>query len=550
MSNFKTIIPLSLIKGKDPQGNQIMKMRGVASTPSLDSDGENLDPKGFDTSYFLKYGFMNWNHQTNTDPLSIVGRPYSATVNPLNELIIDFSLFSKSQKAKEVFELQQILEEQGMALGLSIEGKVLERKSKDKTHPDYKKVTKALITGCAITPNPKNKDTVAEIIKGENFKEISAYEDDEEGAEKALSASSASGQAIAKESLAKKLTNLEGPNEDKKLTKSQAVNKILGDLPDLSIESAGSIFDLASKIEKSIIMAKETETTVEEKVSPEAISKALETLGLQDEAQQEEISKGEDAQSVEGESQDQIEKGEQQQEEGEQASTSDDSQEEVSGVEDIVAKGEEMIAQMQQMIDLVKGSTKKDSQQEQQQEEQIEKGEQTTEDAQQEQEQEISKGEQEDVQGTQVNDELIKAITASVGTKISEVKSASDWKFEAVGTLYKGLMGQVEDLKKGFDDIKNLNFGSKSVTTHSYKEKNFNQDEQIQKGESDGKQVLSISNKQHKRFLLDQITKAITADGQITDQVLAGQVIAFEQAGNLSKGIIGKAKELGYTLVQ
>lgn len=268
MTNNSTIrfdAVLQLVKAGEGQ-SKVMKMRGIASTPSLDADGEYLDPNGFDVSYFLKYGYMNWNHQTNKDPLALVGRPTSAKVNSKGQLEIEFYLFPDSVKAQQIYELQKLLEAQGMALGLSIEGEVLER---DKKNPA--KVLRARITGCAITPNPKNNDTVMSIIKAQNFNKLSAYEnEDEETREKALTAQSPSGRALAKEDL------VEGVK--KTFTKGAFFEKIFRDLPHISIVGAEKLYELTLKIEKSLNMAKDTKTVQE--VSEEAIEKALQALEL------------------------------------------------------------------------------------------------------------------------------------------------------------------------------------------------------------------------------------------------------------------------------
>ena len=224
-NEFKSYIPIELIKGKDSQGNAVMSMQGIASTMSTDSDGEELDPKGFDSTYFLKHGFMNWNHQTNKDPSAIVGRPTRATAIKGN-YTIGFDLFADSEKAQQVYQLQKVLEKEGLALGLSIEGKVLERDPNDQ-----KKITKASITGCAITPNPKNQDTVTQIIKAESYTALTNIDTDEQTEEKSLTAGSSSGRAIAKESLEGDMKLIDQP---KKLKKAEVIEKIARDLPSLS----------------------------------------------------------------------------------------------------------------------------------------------------------------------------------------------------------------------------------------------------------------------------------------------------------------------------
>jgi len=46
------------------------------------------------------------------------------------------------------------------------------------------------------------------------------------------------------------------------------------------------------------------------------------------------------------------------------------------------------------------------------------------------------------------------------------------------------------------------------------------------------------------------LTKSITGDEGITDQRTASEIMAFEQAGHVSKGLIQKAKDLGYALTK
>ncbi len=152
----------------DPDTGEVrMLLGGIALTADEDSDGEFLDPKGFDIEPLLKSGMVNWHHQAKDQPAAIIGEPIKAEIRP-EGLYVETELYPSSKIAQEVWQLAQILEKDSKTrrLGYSVEGKVLKRKSEDKNSPDYKKIQKAIITGVAITHQPKNPKTFASIIKG------------------------------------------------------------------------------------------------------------------------------------------------------------------------------------------------------------------------------------------------------------------------------------------------------------------------------------------------------------------------------------------------
>lgn len=160
---FNFFVPLNIEKGKDKNGASVMKIAGVASTPQLDSDQEILEPKGFELKKFLKSGFVNYNHLAGKDPNAIIGEPTKAEIKN-NELHIEAKLYGDNPVAKGVYQLAQVLEKNSDSrkLGYSIEGRATER---DPNNP--KRITKAVITGVAVTPSPKNPGTLLEICKGD-----------------------------------------------------------------------------------------------------------------------------------------------------------------------------------------------------------------------------------------------------------------------------------------------------------------------------------------------------------------------------------------------
>ena len=242
-------------------GEPIMRLGGIASTSDEDSDGEFLDPKGFDIKPLMKSGLVNWHHQAKGQPAAIIGEPSKAEIRP-EGLYIETDLYPSSQIAHDVYNLAQTLEKDSKTrrLGYSIEGKVLKRKSNDRNSPDYKHIVKAVITGVAITHMPKNPKTFANIIKGEIDDD---YEEQEEK-EVNKDLNTENGVPLKKESV----------DSDLKVTtfkKAKIVEKILQDT-NISIQKAEQIFELIKNIAK---MAKKNTITDED------ITKAYEALGIE-----------------------------------------------------------------------------------------------------------------------------------------------------------------------------------------------------------------------------------------------------------------------------
>ena len=95
---FQFFAPIHIEKGKGANKGK-MRMSGIASTSSKDADGEFLDPNGFELDYFLKHGYMNWNHQSSKDPLALIGKPTSA-LKKSQGLYLECELFENNPKAR------------------------------------------------------------------------------------------------------------------------------------------------------------------------------------------------------------------------------------------------------------------------------------------------------------------------------------------------------------------------------------------------------------------------------------------------------------------
>lgn len=149
-------IPLSVVKSS--KGD--MRIGGIASDEeSPDLQGEKVFVDGLDTSYLLQRGAFNWDHQKG--PEDILGE--IDTVQKDNKkLYVEGFLYPKVKKAVDVYDLMQSLKESRSTrkLGLSLEGKVKERDTKD-----TKVIKKAWIKNVAITYNPINQGAWVDMIK-------------------------------------------------------------------------------------------------------------------------------------------------------------------------------------------------------------------------------------------------------------------------------------------------------------------------------------------------------------------------------------------------
>lgn len=176
---FNFFVPAEFIVKANKNGKKEMYIKGVASSEVEDSDGETLVPSGYDLSPLLTSGFLNYNHQAAKDPNAIIGQPTKAEIiNGGKDLYIEGFLYPDSEAAQSTYKLAQVLEKNSpdRRMGFSIEGKAIE---KDPLNP--KRITKARITGVAITPCPKNPNTLLSIMKGEYAEPFIEVEELEKG---------------------------------------------------------------------------------------------------------------------------------------------------------------------------------------------------------------------------------------------------------------------------------------------------------------------------------------------------------------------------------
>jgi len=144
---------LSSAKDKDPKS---WKIGGYASSSDQDLEDESIDPYGIDTTYFLKYGYFNDDHQKGA--AHKVGIPTEAFIDSRG-LYVRGYLLKDVPAAQGIYRLMQILGKgkHDRQVGFSVEGKVIEQQGG--------RILKCWIKDIAITANPVNTKTYAELIK-------------------------------------------------------------------------------------------------------------------------------------------------------------------------------------------------------------------------------------------------------------------------------------------------------------------------------------------------------------------------------------------------
>lgn len=153
--NFKFIIPAELVKGQDGE----WKVAGLASTPSVDKQGEVIVPAGIDgTPIAQGKGFFNFDHDNS--PESTIG-VLDSYKKSSNGMYVEGRLFKNHSRAKAIYEIMTSLNKGDKGrVGMSVEGKVVER---DIANP--KIIKRCIIKNVALTLSPVNQDTYADIIK-------------------------------------------------------------------------------------------------------------------------------------------------------------------------------------------------------------------------------------------------------------------------------------------------------------------------------------------------------------------------------------------------
>ena len=161
---FSVWTPINIQKAQDSGPEEPLKapIAGIVSTEGEDLQGDRIMQSGCDWDYFLRRGWLNYEHQQG--PEFIVGYPtvVKPTMHDGNKAtMIEGYLLLDRPRAKEVYESAKAIQKaaDGRSIGFSVEGQVLQRDPKDP-----KKILKARILNVSVTAHPVNPDARLEVL--------------------------------------------------------------------------------------------------------------------------------------------------------------------------------------------------------------------------------------------------------------------------------------------------------------------------------------------------------------------------------------------------
>lgn len=164
--DFKFYVPIELVKSDKDDDATEWKIQGIASTDDEDLQGETVDQSGLDISVLKSgRGLFNYDHQKG--PENLVGEIEDAefiTQNGKRCLMVKGYLFKNHERAKGFHQILTSLKKGSRnRVQMSIEGKVLQR-----DFMNSKAIKKARIDKVALTLDPVNPYTYAELVKSLN----------------------------------------------------------------------------------------------------------------------------------------------------------------------------------------------------------------------------------------------------------------------------------------------------------------------------------------------------------------------------------------------
>lgn len=154
--NFHFHMPLELLKGDE--GDKEWRIRGLASTDRRDLQNEIVKQEGLDiTALQAGRGIFNYDHREG--PENIIGIIEDAAMAE-DGLVVEGYLLKHQDRAKAFYDIMRSLKDKdARRVQMSIEGKVIKRDEDGKT------IAQAKIDKIALTLDPVNEDTYAEVVK-------------------------------------------------------------------------------------------------------------------------------------------------------------------------------------------------------------------------------------------------------------------------------------------------------------------------------------------------------------------------------------------------
>ncbi len=133
---------------------------GYASTPDMDFQGEIIEPEGIDIDYFIRYGWINYEHKQ--DAQYQIGVPTeNCYVDIQKGLYVEARLIKDNQYAEQMWKLANDVKKSGINrnIGFSVEGKI---ESRDEN--DSRIITGLMVKNVALTTHPANPNATWDVL--------------------------------------------------------------------------------------------------------------------------------------------------------------------------------------------------------------------------------------------------------------------------------------------------------------------------------------------------------------------------------------------------
>jgi hypothetical protein len=159
---FRCWVPFDLIEKGDEPNTGLGHISGIASSETMDADGDVIVQAGIDWSLFTSKGLLTYEHPFGVQ--NIVGEPRKVELTEVNGVPatkVDAALYLTDPLGKSIHGKSSAMRKAGgnRRLGYSIEGHVIKR-NPDDPH----KVEKSRVKTIAVTAFPKNDDSWFEPI--------------------------------------------------------------------------------------------------------------------------------------------------------------------------------------------------------------------------------------------------------------------------------------------------------------------------------------------------------------------------------------------------
>ena len=150
-------MPTISMPEENKEEEKFAPISGLISSETKDLQGDTLLQGGVNWDYFLKKGWLNYEHKQG--PEFIVGEPISLEKRD-GSTYLKGKLYLNTDLGKAVYNTAKAISEvSDRRIGFSVEGQVLERDKNDSSI-----ITKSRVLNVSVTAHPVNPDSTLEIL--------------------------------------------------------------------------------------------------------------------------------------------------------------------------------------------------------------------------------------------------------------------------------------------------------------------------------------------------------------------------------------------------